>query len=131
MLTEFDFTLPRGLVDDRGAVHRQGRIRLSTAKDELAVQRDPRVQQDASYGTLVLLSRVITRLGDLPSIRTELLENLFSPDLAYLRELYNRINQQGNALIPVQCPQCSCEFRAELALSGESSAILQNRSNER
>lgn len=118
-ITEFDFVLPRGLVDAQGVLHRHGRIRLSTAKDEIVTQRDLRVQQDPNYEILVLLSQVITHLGSLNTVTPELLENLFSPDLAYLREFYNRINQQGNALIPVQCPDCNCHFKAELALSGE------------
>lgn len=118
-ITEFNFTLPKGLVDSQGALHRQGCIRLATAKDELYAQKDRRVQEDPDYAVLVLLSRVITRLGTLSTITPELLENLFSPDLAYLRELYNRINQQGNAYIPVQCPTCSTHFNVELTLSGE------------
>jgi hypothetical protein len=118
--TEFNFILPRGLVDDRGDVHRQGVMRLATAKDEIYVQKDTRVQRDPAYGVLVILSRVITRLGSLSSVTPELLEELFTRDLAYLREFYNRINQQGSAYIPVQCPQCSSEFSVELSLSGES-----------
>jgi hypothetical protein len=118
--TEFNFILPRGLVDEQGAIHRQGSMRLATAKDEIFVQKDRRVQNDPGYGVLVMLSRVITRLGSLSSITPELLENLFTRDLAYLREFYNRINQQGDAYIPVQCPQCSSQFNVELSLSGES-----------
>jgi hypothetical protein len=116
---EFDFTLPKGLIDEEGTVHRQGRIRLSTARDELAVQKDRQAQRDSVYGELVMLARVITQLGSLSVVTPELLENLFSADLAYLRELYNRINQQGEAAIPVQCPECNCQFKAELVLSGE------------
>lgn len=117
--TEFEFVLPKGLVDEQGTVHQQGTMRLSTAKDELAVQKNRQVQTDPSYGVLVILSRVITRLGNLSSITPEMLENLFSRDLAYLREFYNRINQQGDALIPVQCPHCNGHFTAELTLAGE------------
>lgn len=118
--TEFNFILPRGLVDEQGGIHRQGSMRLATAKDEIFVQKDRRVQNDPGYGVLVILSRVITRLGSLSSLTPELLENLFTRDLAYLREFYNRINQQGDAYIPVQCPQCSSQFSVELSLSGES-----------
>jgi hypothetical protein len=118
--TEFNFILPRGLVDEQGGIHRQGSMRLATAKDEIFVQKDRRVQNDPGYGVLVMLSRVITRLGNLSSVTPELLENLFTRDLAYLREFYNRINQQGDAYIPVQCPQCSSQFNVELSLSGES-----------
>jgi hypothetical protein len=118
--TEFNFILPRGLVDPQGGIHRQGAMRLATAKDEIYVQKDSRVQRDSAYGILVMLSRVIIRLGSLSSVTPELLEELFTRDLAYLREFYNRINQQGNAYIPVECPQCSSHFSVELALSGES-----------
>lgn len=118
--TEFNFILPRGLVDEQGGIHRKGSMRLATAKDEIFVQKDRRVQNDPGYGVLVMLSRVITRLGSLSSVTPELLENLFTRDLAYLREFYNRINQEGDAHIPVQCPQCSSQFNVELSLSGES-----------
>lgn len=117
---EFDFTLPRGLVDLQGGVHRQGAMRLATAKDEIYVQKDRRIRDNAGYGVLVMLSRVITRLGSLSSVTPELLEGLFTRDLAYLREFYNRINQDGDAYIPVQCPNCSSQFEVELSLSGES-----------
>jgi len=118
--TEFDFLLPRGLVDAQGNVHRQGVMRLSTAKDEMAVQKDRRVQQHQDYAVLVMLSRVITCLGSLSSVTPELLEDLFSRDLGYLREFYNRINQQGDAYIPVECPNCNRQFQVELSLAGES-----------
>jgi len=118
-ITEFDFLLPRGLLDDQGQIHRQGVMRLATAKDELWVRKDPRSRNDSGYGDLIMLARVVTHLGTLSSITPERLENLFSVDLAYLREFYNRINQQGEATIPVQCPLCSGQFKVELALSGE------------
>lgn len=118
--TEFKFLLPKGLVDEQGKIHRQGVMRLATAKDEICVQKDPRVRDNPVYGVLVMLSRTITSLGELSTITPELLEGLFTPDLAYLREFYNRINQQGNAYILVQCPKCNSEFNMELALSGES-----------
>jgi len=121
-VTEFDFTLPRGLVDESGAVHRQGVMRLATAKDELMTQKDRRVRNDSAYTILVMLSRVITRLGSLATVTPERLENLFTQDLAYLRELYNRINQQGEASLLVECPACNHQFEVEFALSGELSA---------
>lgn len=118
--TEFDFILPGGLIDAQGGIHSQGVMRLATAKDEISVQKDRRVKDDPAYGVLVMLSRVIIRLGNLPSVTPEVLEGLFTRDLAYLREFYNRLNQQGDAYIPVQCPQCSTQFSVELSLSGES-----------
>ncbi|MBD2299755.1 phage tail assembly protein [Nostoc sp. FACHB-190] len=118
--TEFNFTLPRGLLDAEGNLHRQGVMRLATAKDEIIVQKNRAAQENVTYAAIVMLSQVITRLGDLTEITPSLLENLFSKDLAYLREFYNRINQQGDAEIPVQCPQCQTKFQVGLALAGES-----------
>lgn len=118
--TEFPFLLPRGLVDAEGKRHRQGIMRLATANDEFCVQKNHRVQTDPAYAGLVMLARVVTRLGDVEAITPELLERLFTRDLAYLREFYNRINQQGSAMIPVQCPHCRADFKVELALAGES-----------
>jgi hypothetical protein len=119
---EFNFSLPKGLIDDRGEVHRQGVMRLATAKDEIAVDRDRRVQDNPAYGLLVRLSRTIVKLGKIVEISPEVLENLFTLDLAYLQEFYNRINQQGNPHILTQCPQCHCEFPVSLARSGELQA---------
>lgn len=118
--TEFDFILPRGLLDNQGNLHRQGVMRLATAKDEIIVQKNKAAQVNSAYESIVMLSRVITKLGDLSEITPDLLENLFTRDLAYLREFYNRINQQGDAYIPVQCSQCNYNFQVELALAGES-----------
>ncbi len=120
LCTEFAFTLPRGLIDTQNRVHRHGVMRLATAKDEILVQKEPKVQENAAYGVLVMLSRVITRLGSLNQVNSDLLEELILPDISYLRELYNRINQQGNALIPTQCPHCNTEFSVKLKLAGES-----------
>ncbi len=118
--TEFPFLLPKGLVDADGTLHRQGIMRLATASDEFCVQKYSRVQADPAYAGLVMLARVITRLGQVSAVTPELLERLFTRDLAYLREFYNRVNQQGNALIPVQCPNCRSDFNVELDLAGES-----------
>lgn len=119
MITEFDFTLPKGLLDKQGNVHRQGVMRLATAKDEIQVQGDRRVQGNAAYSVLVMFSRVITRLGTLSEVTPDQLENLFTLDAAYLREFFDRINQQGNAHLQVQCPSCTQTFQVEFALSGE------------
>ena len=118
--TEFDFILPRGLLDAEGNLHRQGVMRLTTAKDEMIVQKNRFAQDNTVYAAILMLSQVIIRLGNLTEITPDLLENLFSRDLAYLREFYNRINQQGDVSIPVHCPQCSHNFQVELSLAGES-----------
>jgi hypothetical protein len=113
--TEFGFVLPRGYVDAAGAVHRQGVMRLATAKDELVPQRDPRVRENEAYLTVLLLSRVITRLGTLPDVHPGVIENMFASDLAFLQDLYRRINQEGSSQAVVTCPACSNEFTVEMA----------------
>lgn len=117
--TEFSFVLPRGLLDATGAVHQHGMMRLATAKDEIAIQKDRRAQESQAYGELVLFARVITQLGTLPETTPEVLEGLFTRDLAYLREFYNRVNQSGTAEIPACCPNCKTSFSTEFALAGE------------
>jgi hypothetical protein len=120
MQTEFEFTLPRGYVDDEGNVHREGVMRLATAMDEIAPLRDPRVRANQAYLIIILLSRVIVRLGTLTTINTTIIENLFAADLAYLQELYSRLNEQGTADIPVTCPECGADFEVDLIdLGGE------------
>jgi hypothetical protein len=119
IVTEFEFILPRGLVDAEELLHREGKMRLATARDEIAIAKDSRAQESEAYGELILFSRVITRLGEFTEIAPDLLENLFTLDLSYLREFYNRINQQGTAKICVDCPVCKNQFMAELSLSGE------------
>ena len=120
LYTEFAFTLPRGLIDAQNRVHRHGVMRLATAKDEIWIQKERIVQENPAYGVLVMLSQVVTRLGSLTSVSPKLLEGLVIRDIAYLREFYNRINQQGNAHIPAQCPHCNTQFTLELELAGES-----------
>jgi hypothetical protein len=117
--TEFTFTLPRGLVDPDGAVHRDGAMRLATAFDEIEPLKDPRVRANPGYLVIILLARVITRLGELDHINTRALENLYAADLAYLQDLYQRINQNGHSRLHVACPHCSGEFEVETATSGE------------
>jgi len=90
--TEFEFTLPQGYVDDDGTVHKEGRMRLATAADEIQPLNNPRVQENTSYMTIVLLSRVVTELGTIEDVTPEVIESLFVTDLAYLQELYERVN---------------------------------------
>lgn len=113
--TDFPFTLPRGYVDANGTVHRDGVMRLATAFDEVAPLRDPRVQSNPAYLVIILLSRVVTRLGDLPMINPKVIEDLFSGDLAYLEDLYRRINENGSNKVTVACPHCEEKFDVELS----------------
>src|SRR3954462_10795562 len=94
--TEFPFMLPHGYVDDVGVVHRDGVMRLATAHDEIAPMRDPRVQANPAYLVIILLSRLVPSLGELGAINPKVIESLFAGDLAYLEELYRRVNESGH-----------------------------------
>ena len=90
--TEFEFTLPKGYLDSDGNLHRQGVMRLSTAIDEIAPLRDPRVKSNPAYATIIILARVITRFGALSEVSPMVVENFFAQDLSYLQDFYRRIN---------------------------------------
>lgn len=107
--TEFPFTLPKGYIDMDGNVHRDGVMRLANAADEILPLKDPRVQQNAGYLTIILLARVITKLGTLPAIDTRIVEKLFTMDLAYLQDLYQRINSMEMPVYKGICPHCGKE----------------------
>ncbi|MGH3943130.1 MAG: phage tail assembly protein [Pseudonocardiaceae bacterium] len=113
--TEFPFTLPQGLIAPGGTVHRDGTMRLATAFDEIEPIKDPRVRANPGYLVIILLTRVITRLGSLDYINTNVIENLYSADLAYLQDFYQRINLNGHARLQVDCPHCSGAFEVETA----------------
>ena len=116
--TEFPFTLPCGYIDADGGLHREGVMRMATAYDEVAPLKDPRVQANPGYLVIILLARVITRLGTLDQLNPKQIEGLFAPDLAYLQDLYRRINEQGHARLVVACPHCQGEFEVETAPVG-------------
>ena len=118
--TEFEFVLPRGYMDAEGNLHREGVMRLATAADEILPLKDPRVQSNATYLVVILLSRVITRLGALEAINPKVIEGLFAGDLEYLQEFYNRINRNGKRALKVVCPHCQQAFEAEPERLGES-----------
>ncbi len=113
--TEFSFLLPRGYVDENGAVQREGVMRLATARDEILPQRDPRVRDNESYLTVLLLSRVVTKLGNLAQVTPGTIEGLFASDLAFLQDLYRRINQEGHTQAAVTCPSCKHQFTVDMA----------------
>lgn len=113
--TEYAFELPRGYVDDAGTVHRSGVMRLATARDELVPLRDDRVRENAAYLTVVLLARVITRIGTVTDVHAGIVENLFASDLAFLQDMYRRINTEGHTRAAVVCPECRHRFAIDLA----------------
>jgi hypothetical protein len=112
--TEFAFELPRGYLDGE-TLHRSGKMRLATARDEIVPLRDPRVRDNEAYLTVLVLSRVVTELGDITDVTPGLIEGLFAPDLAFLQDLYRRINQEGHTHALVTCPQCDTEFAVDVA----------------
>ena len=116
--TEHEFTLPLGFLDDEGMLHRDGVMRLATAADELEPLKDARVARNPAYLSVILLSRVVTRLGALDLVTPKTIEGLFAADLAYLQDLYNRLNG-GETASHVTCPECEHEFEAVMAAVGE------------
>ncbi|MFZ6756240.1 phage tail assembly protein [Undibacterium sp. Ji50W] len=117
--TEFDFVLPKGYVDAAGTVHREGSMRLATAADEILPQKDPRVQGNPAYLVLILLARVVVRLGALDAINPKVIEGMFAADLAYLQDFYNRINSSASLSVAVACPSCQHTFEVEPEKVGE------------
>jgi hypothetical protein len=119
--TEFKFVLPRGYVDKDGNVHREGKMRLATARDEILPLQDYRVQSNRAYLVVILLSRVIAELGTVKSVNPSVIETLFSADLAYLQEFYRKINEEGTSMMPVKCSSCGHDFEIDMGFSlGES-----------
>ncbi len=112
--TEFEFTLPRGYVDERGSLHRSGTMRLATAVDEVEPLRDPRVQANQSYLSILLLSRVVLNVGDIKPVSPTVIERLFSADFAYLQDLYVKVNDLGSNLVETQCPACGTRFALDV-----------------
>ncbi len=117
--TEFAFTLPRGYLDAEHELHRVGVMRLATASDEILPMKDARVQSNPAYLAVILLARVVTRLGTLDQVNPKVIEGLFAADFAFLEDLYRRINSQGNDRINLTCPHCQAPVEVEAAPSGE------------
>jgi len=115
MQTTFEFELPRGYVDENGSVHRTGTMRLATARDELVPLQDMRYKQNPAYLTVVLLARVVVKLGALSEVNTGVIEGLFASDLAFLQDLYRRVNQEGHTRATVTCPHCNQTFGVDVA----------------
>lgn len=113
--TEFEFTLPRGYVDAHGNLHRRGTMRLATALDEIEPLQDARVRSNEAYLSILLLSRVITRLGDVRQVNAAVIEGLFAADLSYLQHLYIQVNDSGTSLVETRCPTCGSRFALDLA----------------
>ena len=113
--TEYPFTLPRGYVDEHGVVHREGVMRLATARDEITTQADQRARANPAYLTVLLLARTVTKLGSTAEVDHFVIENLFASDLAFLQDLYRRINAEGHTEVGVACPHCGKDFTVDVA----------------
>lgn len=116
--TEFEFTLPRGYVDETGQVHKHGRMRLATAVDEIEAVEHPGVKQKESYLPVMLLGRVVTQLGTLNQVSPRIIAGLFAADLAYLQDMYLRLNSSDPIMVGAICPHCSNEFQLQVAPLG-------------
>jgi hypothetical protein len=114
MRTDIPFTLRHGLVDDNGDVHREGSMRLATARDEIEPLRDPEVRRNEAYLSVLLLSRTVTRIGDVTEITPEVIEGLYAADFDHLQRLYERVNTDGEAVGVVSCPECARQFEVDL-----------------
>jgi hypothetical protein len=117
--TEYEFTLPKGYVDGDGNLHQKGMMRLATAADEILPSKDPRVQRNANYLPLIVLSRVVSKLGDLQDVNPGVIEKLFVGDLTFLQDLYRHINGNGDARMEVSCPKCGEVFQEDIPAPGE------------
>ena len=117
--TGHPFTLPHGYVDGYGAVHRDGVMRLATAMDEIAPLKEAKVQSNPGYLGVIVLARVVTRLGELSQVTPRVIEELAVADFAYLQALYRRLNEHGHARVAVSCPECSHRFEVEVEETGE------------
>ena len=114
MRTEIGFTLPRGYVDQRGEVHREGAMRLATARDEIEPLREVDVRQNHAYVSVLLLARTITRIGEITEVTPGLVEDLYAADFDHLQRLYERVNSDGDAVGVLSCPSCAHRFEVDL-----------------
>lgn len=119
METVYDFTLPKGYLDSAGQAHRKGKMRLATAADEIGATRDPRVLSNPSYLTVVILSRVVTELEGVSVISASLIEKLFTADLAFLQDMYQKINDVKPPVIQAVCPNCKTVHEVPLNFTVE------------
>jgi hypothetical protein len=114
--TEYPFTLPKGYVDDEGTIHRTGVMRLACARDEVEPLRDPRVKENEAFATIIVLSRVITELGDVGRVNTKIVEKLFASDYRYLQDFYRIINFGDPSILESMEP--GTPFPEEVAAMG-------------
>ena len=108
--TEVEFSLPKGFMDPASGLQKQGTMRLATAADEILPLKDPRVQTNPAYLSVILLSRVVTKLGDLSDVTPKVIEGLFASDMTYLQAMYHELNGEGHVVATATCPKCEHGF---------------------
>ena len=118
--TEIEFVLPKGYVDEKGEVHKHGKMRLANAADEIVPLNDRRVKMNPGYLSILLLERVITQLGTLEKVDAHVIESLFTADMAYLQDLYQKFNSVEPQIMDVACPKCNHKFRTDVPFFGEA-----------
>lgn len=114
MVTVYEFELPKGYIDQAGNIHKKGKMRLASAGDEISATRDPRVLSNPSYLTVVVLAKVITELEGVEMVTTTLIERLFTADLAFLQDMYQKINDVEPPTMEVVCPECGKNHRVAI-----------------
>ena len=119
METVFEFMLPKGYMDHTGQIHRKGKMRLATAGDEIGSTRDPRVLSNPSYLTIVILGKVVTELEGVEMVSASLIEKLYTADLAFLQDMYQRINDIEPPKMQAVCPACGEAFEVPLNFTRE------------
>jgi hypothetical protein len=118
--TEFPFVLPKGLIDkDNTRQKTKGTMRLIKVKDLLQIHQDARVKETEAYFYIVLLARVITKLGNEKMVNTKIIESLCPEDFAFLVDFLNEINHKVLKSIPIECSACKNKYIGEFALLGE------------
>lgn len=110
MQKEYEFLLPKGYVDSEGAVHRQGVMRLATARDELEACCAPECRRNADFAPIYILSSVILRLGNIERVTPEIVKEFFTADFQFLQNMYEAINGVDDPVMHVQCPHCGQTF---------------------
>ena len=116
--TEYEFILPKGYVDKEGTLHKKGIMRLATAKDRVLPREDPRVAKNPNYLLIIVLSRVVVKLGTLKLVNTAVIEKLFAADWKFLIDLYREINENSTNNPMLECTKCGHKFKAEVSLQG-------------
>jgi hypothetical protein len=112
--TEVGFTLPLGVAGAQGELHREGVMRLATARDEIQPLASVEVRRNEAYLSVLLLARTVLSIGEITDVTPEVIEGLYAADFDHLQRLYERLNTDCQASAPVECPDCHHDFEVDL-----------------